>query len=590
MNAVSPKVKKIPIKNAPPVGKVTYTFTVLVDEKLCSGCGICRIHCPSRLLKIVKRDGLPIEKSECQNTCPVDTNIRNAIKVLADEGAFENAWEIITDTNPIPAITGRVCSHHCEVICNRKYLDEPINICQIERFIGDYAITNNLSFKKGTEENKDKVAIVGAGPSGISCAYQLAKRGYHQVTVFERCEEPGGMLRYGIPRYRLPTHILDKELNRVKDLGVEFKYNINLGEDITLSQIRKIYKAVYLAVGAQSSVSLKMEEENFSNSFTGIDFLKSIAKGQLPNIGRLVTVIGGGNVAIDTARSALRYGATTVTIVCLEQRYEMPAWDTEIKEAIKEGIKIINGYGPYKIISTNAHITKVIFKRCISVFDPDGHFNPSYDENDQIGIDTDSLIVAIGQKPDCSFLTDYSELTTNFSGYIKIINPQVMTTAIEGVFAGGDVIKVAEAGTVCGAIAMGNKAALAIDAYLNKDKSFPVQDNNVKVTYDNVFLNKMYEKKLSRNNANVLELKRRFLNRDEEVNLSLSKNQAIKESGRCLFCGIGVATYTGPQKSELFNIACHNCHKCITLCPENAIKFDYYQKEKRRFIMDRPCV
>ncbi|MFA7139031.1 MAG: FAD-dependent oxidoreductase [Bacteroidales bacterium] len=242
MNEIS-RVERILIKNAPKVGTPTYTFSVEIDEKLCTGCAKCAIECPSRIIEMIERESTGIQKSACASECLADNGARDAIKAINDGGTYEDAWNIITKTNPIPAITGRICPHPCEDKCNRASLDEAVNVHGFERFVGDYALEHNLKFKKPANQNKGKVAVVGAGPAGVGAAYQLALLGY-KVTVFEELDKAGGMLRYGIPEYRLPRDIIDKEIKRIEDLGIEFKYNVKLGKDIKLENLKKDYNAV----------------------------------------------------------------------------------------------------------------------------------------------------------------------------------------------------------------------------------------------------------------------------------------------------------------------------------------------------------
>ncbi len=575
MNITS-RVERIPLSGAPPVGTATYTFNVQVDENACTGCGICAIECPSRIFKLAQR-ALPCEhESACMNICAIGNDMRAALRVLSESGSFEEAWGIITMTNPMPAVTGRVCPHACETKCNRSHLDDAVNVNQIERFLGDYGLAKNLAFKKDREQGKGRIAVVGSGPSGMSCACHLAKAGY-KVTVFEAGEKAGGMLRYGIPKYRLPEEVLDKELQRIIDLGVEMRLNARLGKDIELGALRKDYQAVYLAVGAQDSMFPGIEGEKAPNSFAGLEFLRSIAEGKTVDVGKKVIVIGGGNVAVDVARSASRSGVQTVTLVCIEQRYEMPAWDSEIEEAANEGVRIVNGYGPCEFIRRNDLVSEVVFKRCTSVFDANGRFSPVYDDNDRIRIDTDGIIIAIGQKPDSSFLSGSGALNIS-RGYIDIANRQTLATGLEGVFAGGDITDIQGSGTVSGAIGLGRAAALAIDSYLTGKP--PGAENRVAMRCDGIFPDDKYDRKLNRNEAGVLPLEKRFLSRNEEVSMQLDKDQVINEAKRCLACGLGAASYIGPQSSEIFNIACNNCHRCVSVCPEKAISFNYYTRKE----------
>lgn len=577
MNITS-TAQRIPIKDAPKVGTPTYTFRVEIDEKACTGCGICVMQCPSRILDMVVREEAPASLPACKLACPSGNDARRAMKIVAEQGSFEQAWRTITKTNPLPAVTGRVCHHPCESQCNRNHLDAPLNVNQFERFIGDYGLSEGLLFEKEIQPVKGKVAVVGAGPSGMSCAYHLAKAGY-RVTVFEANEKAGGMLRYGIPRYRLPDNVLDKELQRIIDLGVDVKCSTRLGKQIELEQLRHDFDSVYLALGAQSGMSLDLEEGNAINSLSALDFLKAVAERKSIDLGKKVIILGGGNVAIDAARSALRHGAQTVTIVCLEQRCDMPAWDLEVEETVAEGIQIVNGYGVRKIIAKDDRITEVELKRCTSVFDSCGCFCPDYDENDRISITTDSLLVAIGQRPDFSFLTGKNRIIVSKSGHVEVSDAMNLATNVPGVFAGGDAIAVQESGTVSGAIGMGRRGALSIDAYL---QGKPLPDHDSVDIFDDDIPDDRYFKVLPRNDATVLKPSERLAGMEKEVNLPLQAAKVLDEAKRCLACGTGKAAYAGPQCAETFNLACHNCHNCVSICPEHAVRFTYYTRRRNR--------
>ncbi len=566
--------QRIPISEAPEVGTPTYTFRVEIDENACTGCGICVIQCPSRILDMVAKEAAQASSPACRTACPASNDVRRAMNIVSEQGTFEQAWKTITKSNPFPAVTGRVCHHPCESQCNRNHLDAPVNVNQFERFIGDYGLSAGLSFEKETKKPaKGRVAVVGSGPSGMSCAYHLAKTGY-QVTVFEANEKAGGMLRYGIPRYRLPDDVLDKELQRIIDLGVEVKCSSRLGKEIELDGLREEFDAVYLALGAQGVIPLGLEGEKAVNSYSALDFLKAVAERKNIDLGKKVTIIGGGNVAVDAARSALRQGAQSVTIVCLEQRCDMPAWDLEVEETLGEGIEIVNAYGVGNLITKGDRVTEVELKRCTSVFDSCGCFCPAYDEDDRTSITTDSLLIAIGQRPDMSKLTG---INISQSGHVEVADAMNPVTSVPGVFAGGDAIAVKESGTVSGAIGTGQRGALAIDAYL---QGKTVADHAAMDTFDNDIPADRYFKVLPRNDAAALSSADRLADPEKEVNLPLAADQVLDESKRCLACGTGKAAYTGPQCSEAFNIACHNCHNCVSVCPEHAVRFTYYTRRR----------
>ena len=330
------KTSKYKYLNDPPV--ISSPFSITVDEDKCIGCGVCVMQCPCQTIQMIPRQ-TPSEKQEaaCQFGCPAGVDIRGYVQLLNNGGTLEKAWQMIVERNPFPAVTGRVCPHPCEANCNRANLDDALNINCLERSIGDYALENKLAFAPPKQKKDEKVAVVGAGPSGLSCAYQLAGMGY-QVTVFEAGEGPGGMLTYAIPLYRLPKNVIEAEVKRITDLGVEIKYNTRIGHNISLEQLMQEYQAVYVAVGAQKSPILKIEGEDAPNVMTGLNFLKDVLDKKKVGPGKKVVVVGGGNTAVDAARVARRLGAE-VTVIYRRTAGEMPAYPEEVKDAWMKGLK-----------------------------------------------------------------------------------------------------------------------------------------------------------------------------------------------------------------------------------------------------------
>ncbi|RKY99403.1 MAG: glutamate synthase, partial [Ignavibacteriae bacterium] len=308
-----------------------------------------------------------VEKTApCKNNCPSGNKIREIITTISQsEGAertnhesFEQAWNILTETSPFPSVCGRVCPHPCEDDCNRIEKEGAVGINNIERFLGDYAIENNFQFQRLTEEShSEKIAVIGAGPAGLSCAYQLVRRGY-KVTVFEAFSKPGGMLRYGIPDYRLPTEILDKEIGRIEDFGVEIKCNHIIGKDTPYEDLQKNYDAIFVGIGAHKGKLLGIPNEDATNVFTGTEFLNKINSGETIEVGDKVLVVGGGDTAIDAARISRRLGAE-VTVVYRRTRKEMPAIEEEIVGAEEEGIKLEFLAAPIEFEKEGELITKM---------------------------------------------------------------------------------------------------------------------------------------------------------------------------------------------------------------------------------------
>jgi len=490
--------------------------------------------------------------SPCSFTCPSATDIRGYLTTIAQsefygrkyEESFEKAWYILTDKNPFPAVCGRVCPHPCEKECNRKEKDEAVSINSVERFIGDYGIKNNLHYKKLYPDiYPEKVAIVGAGPSGLSCAYQLARRGY-RVVVFEAFEKAGGMLRYGIPRYRLPENILDAEINTILNLGIELKYQTKIGQDISYDQLKKDYQAIYVAIGAHKGLALGVSGEDAENVFTGAEYLNKINSGQKVDLGNKVIVIGGGNSAIDAARAARRFGAE-VTILYRRTRVEMPAIEHEVNQAQEEGIHLEFLAAPTEVLKDGNN--KVRGLKCIrmELGEPDetGRRRPIPIKGSEFELPATSIIPSISQVP----IFDGLEEIKNEKGWIKV--DERGKTEKEGIFAGGDVTN--QLGLVTEAIGLGRKAAEAIDDYLRQREPTKIV---VLPVIRHTKMNFNYYDTLPRTQIKYLAPEKR-VNNFNEVAATIDESQAIAEAKRCLSCG-----------------QCYDCENCYTFCSDSAVK------------------
>ena len=332
----------------------------------------------------------------CQRACPVGTDASAYIALVA-QGSFSEALAIAREENPFPGVCGRVCDHACELHCRRAESDQPVAIRALKRFLADYERTHTATPPEPIRPwQQDKAAIVGAGPAGLTAASDLLRRGF-QVTVFEALPTAGGMMHFGIPDYRLPPDVLDFDLQRLRGLGIEIRLNTVLGRDFTLEDLKaQGYKAVLLATGAHGSRRLGVEGEQLPGVMFGIDFLRQVNLGSPPALGQRVVVIGGGDVAMDTARTALRLGAERVDLFCLESREEIPAHDWETREALDEQIHFHCGWGPQQICGDD-HVRQVKFVACTSVFDSAGKFAPTFDSSEVTTIETDAVLPAIGQ-------------------------------------------------------------------------------------------------------------------------------------------------------------------------------------------------
>jgi NADPH-dependent glutamate synthase beta subunit-like oxidoreductase/Pyruvate/2-oxoacid:ferredoxin oxidoreductase delta subunit len=517
-----------------------------------------------------------VEKTPpCSAHCPNGNDIRALLVEIAqaqafnrtNEQAFELAWRRIAERNPFPAVCGRVCPHPCEDACNRQKKDGAAAINAVERFIGDFGISKGLKLSRLTEDQRtEKIAVVGAGPAGLSCAYQLARRGY-PVTVFEAFSQPGGMLRYGIPRYRLPREVMDAEIGRILELGVELKCNCFVGKDISLEQLRQDYKAVFVGIGAQKGIKLRIPGEDSIGVFSGTDFLNMVNSGVVPEVGKKVIVIGGGDTAIDAARVSQRLGAD-VTILYRRTRAEMPAIHSEIEGALEEGVKIEFLSAPVEVLTKDG---VAVGMRCLRMElgapDSSGRPRPVPIQGSEYDVEASAIIAAISQEPD---FRGFDTLRTG-KDWFKINDFGAMS--VEGVFAGGDDT---DLGLVTIAIAQGRFAADAIDAYFNgktleKPKAPPV------LTADKLKLE--YYPASARHEGHRVPVVER--QPDTEIELGLTEAEVVEEAKRCMSCGLCMDCETcwmyctnncfvRLPKGEHYKIKlelCNGCKKCADACP-----------------------
>ncbi len=492
------------------------------------------------------------KKPPCTDTCPSGNRIRQFLTTIAQadrlgktrEQAFTEAWEIYTDTSPFPSICGRVCPAPCETSCNRKDLEGPVSINKVERAIGDFGIEKNLKLKMLSKEKKLKnIAVVGGGPSGLSCAYQLVRRGYG-VTVLEGTDKLGGMLRWGIPGYRLSEKVLDTEIQNIIDLGVEVKCGVKVGEDVSLDELKQTYDAVYVALGAQQGVKLRVEGEDAPNVFSGVDFLSRFHHGEQLDLGKdvVVIIVGGGDTAIDAARICKRLGAN-VTILYRRTRQEMPAIDEEVDEAINEGIIIEFLAAP---IGFRKEGDLVVAMKAIrmELGEPDdsGRRRPVPIEGSEFEIPASAVISAVSQAPDFGGFESLIE----GKDWIKV--DEEGSTKVEGIWAGGDVIQL---DLVTTAVGHGRRAAEAIDSKFHGTEK---NGDHRTVVRSETMLLEHYER-IERQEPATLDVDKRMDSIDIEVNLGFTSDQILTESRRCMSCGY-----------------CFDCEKCWMYCQDQAIE------------------
>lgn len=497
----------------------------------------------------------------CTGNCPSGNDIRGWLTLiqlreklgLSLDDACEQAFYLEMETNPFPSIMGRVCPHPCETGCNRGKKDGAVGINSVERFIGDYALDKKLPAKMidGEEPKDEKIAVVGAGPSGLACAYQLARRGY-KVTVFEGLPKPGGMLRYGIPVYRLPREIIDAEVQRILDLGVELKLGTKIGVDVTWEDIRSEYDAIYVAIGAHQGKAMGIPGEDGPGLWTGTEFLNHVNSGKKVDIGTNVVVIGGGDTAIDAARvskrlisdaakMASKMGAK-VTILYRRTRAEMPAIDREIDEALEEDITIEFLQAPIEILRDDDGAVRAMVVQRMELGEPDesGRRRPVPIEGDTYELPVQTVITAVSQKPDLGAMHS-DELG---DGWLN--GDEWGFTGIDGVWTGGDNVNLGIATT---SIGQARKAAIAIDAKLRGKDPVPEKDGEM-IRADKIKLD--WYQPVDRTKRRIKSPEERLANPFDEVDLGLSDDDVLVEANRCFSCG-----------------KCFGCENCWMYCQSN---------------------
>ncbi|MHC1735331.1 MAG: FAD-dependent oxidoreductase [Erysipelotrichaceae bacterium] len=573
---------------------VRSNYVSTIDETKCVGCGECVEVCPTNAIRlgqkictinevklavrtefpsdtewgpdkwnpdyrINRKESLETGTSPCKTECPAHISIPGYIK-LASQGRYREALEMIKKENPFPAVCGRVCPALCESACSRNGLDDSVAIDDIKKFIAEQDLHQASRFIPTIKHNYDKkIAVIGAGPSGLTCAYFLAVEGYN-VTVFEKEKELGGMLRFGIPEFRLQKDVIQAEIDILREIGVEFKTGVSVGDDVTIKQLREQgYKAFYVAIGAQGGRRVNIENGDAEGVLTGVDFLKRVSSSKEPMKLKKTVVIGGGNVAIDVARTALRLDHEGVDLYSLESREGMPALKDEIHEALSEGARIHNEYGPKRVLVENNKVIGIEFKKCLRLLDESGRFNPTYDESDCITVEADHVLLSVGQQINWGTLLEGLDVEMNPNQTIKV-DPQTLQSSVSDIFAGGD----AATGPkyAINAISHGKEASISIHRFVNRGQSLVYGRNNkafVALDRDNVDFSGYDHIRRERVYTLTVESLRGSFKDPRGV---LTEEQVKKETSRCLSCGISVVD----------EFMCVGCGACTTRCKFDAIK------------------
>lgn len=499
----------------------------------------------------------------CKTACPAHIGVQGYLQ-LAKEGRYDEALALIKKDNPLPAVCGHVCNRRCEDACTRGTIDEAVAIDEVKRFIAERDLNAETryipkktipSLKGGFEE---KIAIIGGGPAGLSCAYYLALTGY-KPTIFEKNEEPGGMLRYGIPSYKLEKDLLAAEIDVIRQLGVEIRCGVEVGKDITIEELREQgYKGFYAAIGCQRGRKPGISGENASGAYTAVDFLREAGAKESFALEGDVVVVGGGNVAIDAARISSRCTDAKISMFCLETREKMPASNEEIEEALEEGIELNCGWGPKEVLEEDGHVRGILFKKCVRVFDEKGRFSPEYDENNTITVPCRHVIFSVGQAIDWGHMLDnlHVELRPNGGA---IANRLTYQTSEPDIFVGGDVYTGPK--FAIDAIAAGREGAISLHRYVHENCTLTIGRNRrdfIELDKENI---KVDEYDTSSRQipmkADVKAQAKTF----RDLSSSLTEEQVKKETSRCLSCG---ASVVDPNK-------CIGCGVCTTRCVFDAI-------------------
>ena len=584
--------------NTPNMSRSAYVAKV--EKANCVACGKCVEFCPAGAVKLGQklcdkegcevqypRIPLPSEQpwgehmwshnyrdvnrincydtgtAPCKTACPAHIAVQGYLK-LAKEGRYDDALALIKKDNPLPAVCGHVCNRRCEDACTRGTVDEAVAIDEVKRFLAERDLNAETryipkktipSLKGGFDE---KIAIIGAGPAGLSCAYYLALTGY-KPTIFEKNEEPGGMLRYGIPSYKLEKDLLAAEIDVIRELGVEIRCGVEIGKDITIEELREQgYKGFYVAIGCQRGRKPGITGENAKGTYAAVDFLREAGAKESFALEGDVVVVGGGNVAIDAARISSRCVDAKISMFCLEQREHMPASKEEIAEALEEGIELNCGWGPKEVLEENGKVTGVVFKKCTRVLDEQGRFSPEYDEEQTVTIPCKHVIFSVGQAIEWGNMLDNLDLKRRPNGG-ALANKLTYQTSEPDIFVGGDVYTGPK--FAIDAIAAGREGAISLHRYVHENCTLTIGRNRrdfVELDKNNISVDS-YDTSKRQIPVKADEKAQAATFRD--LSHSLTEEQVKAETSRCLSCG---ASVVDPNK-------CIGCGVCTTKCVFDAI-------------------
>lgn len=584
--------------NTPNMSRSAYVAHVKTEN--CVACGRCVEYCPAGAVKLgqklCRKDGSEVDypkhplpsqvkwgphmwtedyrdknrincydtgTAPCKTACPAHIAVQGYLKMAA-QGRYQDALALIKKENPFPAVCGHVCNRRCEDACTRGSIDEAVAIDEVKRFLAEQDLKAETRYvpKKVVPSLKgeftEKIAIIGGGPAGLSCAFYLAEKGYHP-TVFEKNQKAGGMLVYGIPSFKLEKDVVQAEIDIIKEMGVEIKTGVEVGKDVTLEELRaQGYQAFYLAIGCQGGRTAGIPGEEAQGVMTAVDFLRAVGEDETYQLTGKTIVIGGGNVAVDVARTSGRCGSEHVSMYCLEHRETMPASAEEIREAEEEGIVIECGWGLKEILTENGRVNGVVFQKCVSVYDADGAFHPQYDENDTVTAECENLFLSIGQSILWKNLLKGSKVKLG-RGEAAVADPLTYQTAEADIFVGGDVYTGPK--FAIDAIAAGKEGAVSIHRFVQPHTSMTIGRNRRQ--FVELDKNDIHVEQYDNSSRQVPgkeenhDRKRSF----RDVSKTFTEDQVKKETARCLSCGASVVDEN----------RCIGCGVCTTKCEFDAI-------------------
>ncbi|MGH4124212.1 MAG: FAD-dependent oxidoreductase [Clostridium sp.] len=574
-------------------------FVAKIDETKCVACGQCVEICPGNALKLGQKistkvpiplpekyrklsnslwhksdwnvdyrenqqDVIATGTAPCKTACPAHIAVQGYLR-LASQGDYQGALALIKKENPFPAVCGRICNHRCETECTRGLIDEAVAIDEVKRFIADHDLNKETRYippmiNQIGRPYQQKIAIIGAGPAGMSCAFYLAEKGY-KPTIFEKEHRLGGMLMNGIPSFRLEKDVVQAEIDILMEMGVEFKCGVEVGKDVTIAQLREQgYSGFYVAIGAQGGRSIGIAGEDAKGVESGISFICDVTLGIEKKLKGRTVVIGGGNVAVDVARTASRVGASETLMFCLEDRDHMPADADEVAEAVHEGIKVNNSWGPKEILVENGEIKGIVFKKCISVFDDEQRFAPKYEEDCLMTVECDHLLLSVGQSIVLGDLLSGTKVEFNRNGTVKA-DAVTYQTAEPDIFVGGDVYTGPK--FAIDAIAAGKEAAISLHRWVQPGQTLTLgrdRRNYISLDKSNVSLEQNYDNTKRQQPGYNSAKKKTF----SDTRVTFTEDQVKSETARCLACGA----------TKVDEYMCVGCGLCTTKCKFEAIRLE----------------